>query len=111
MSITHIRKIELGAPRKLVKKVGGDVFGGPLTDSERQDSLGNEPVAARITVDTNPMRITTDGTTPEQAGNVGHVLSEGMTPTILTSTKEIIELRWINKTGAASGNLQITLFY
>lgn len=70
------------------------------------DSYGNVARAVLITCETNDIRFAAGGQTPTQAG-VGHVLAAGSS--LRLSGKAMVDsFRFISKTGASAGVLQIT---
>lgn len=97
-----------GTPRKYIQKTSSDAAAGGLTETERQDSNGNEPIGALVTADTNPARIRVDGGSPSQTE--GHRLSDGDF-LWLTCLTEVKNLDWASHTSTSASEIHITLYY
>lgn len=96
-----------GTPRKYHNFSSTDAGDGPLTDTQRQDSNGNEPIGAFVSVDTNAIRVRVDGGSPSQSD--GHQLDNDELE--LLCLEEVKNLEWASAASASSGELHITLYY
>lgn len=106
--MSGLNRRDRGVPRKYHNFTSTDSGDGPLTDTQRQDSNGNEPVGALVSADTNNMRIRVDGGSPSQSA--GHELEAGDIIELL-SLEEVRNLEWASAASAAAGELHITLYY
>lgn len=108
--MSGLTKIDRGVPRKFHNFTSADTPSGNLTTTERQDSEGNEPVAALLTVDTNPIRFRVDGGDPDQSTSSGHRLGTGELHWLL-SLEEIRNFDFVSMNNGAGSEVHLTLYY
>lgn len=109
MAVQDIVRPDRGTARKHHAKTAAlSGASGGLTESERQDSEGNEPVAMLLSADTDEVTFRMDGGTP--ADGDGHQIAVSDPPKYHAGIGNIKQLDWIGS-GGADGTIQITLLY
>lgn len=105
-----ITQHDRGTPRKYIHKTSTNAAAGGLTETERQDSNGNEPIGATITVDGNAARVRWDGGAPTQTE--GHRMhnNQGNLQELYSLTA-IKNFDWVSETADSAAEIHITLFY
>lgn len=106
--MSGLNRRDRGVPRKYHNFTSTDGGDGPLTDTQRQDANGNEPIGALVSVDSNAIRIKVNGGSPSQTE--GHQLDAGDIIELL-SLEEVRNLEWTSAAATTAGELHITLYY